>query len=632
MATGFLNTRSNAAQNQRSLKLRVMQVQRTVPMIGSSLHRWFQVTALALAGLLVSLACSPAGAQQSGKPASGGKVTVASWQEQDSLLAANITSTVTHAVAFANPVMEGLLAGKASTDVPRNPKISDYWNPSLATNVPTVENGDVKVTGATMAVTWKLRHGVKWHDGQAFTSKDVKATFDFWWLKYKDRNPTPIQSTSGWDQVDSVDTPNDFTAVVHWKSLLGTYLQYGSGPYGILPAHLLEKSWAAGGDITSTKLQIQIPGAFSGSATWDKFMVGTGPYMFKEWVTGDHLTLVRNPNWWGPHKPYLDQIMIRFEPDTNTQLADLQTSTIDMGLDFRAGLLSPLSHMENGVVVTQLESGAEKLDLNLRNKYLSDINVRKAILMAIDRQKIIDTLLQGKSSIPPDSWLCLGTGAWCADPSVPRTKFDPAAANALLDQAGYKKADSGPNKGLRIFKDGTPISLTLQTTASNALREQQEVVIAQDLLMIGVQIQKPFQNPPASNLYGAFSSGGILSNHAFDIAQYTYTYTGPAEPDAFYDTYVSTRIPTRENGGLGQNTTFTSDPTIDAAFKQGRSAVKQADRRSAYVTAQKRLAEIIPEIPLYQQLTVMGYNKRLKGIKFNEFYWLNNTYDWYLGS
>src|SRR5262249_27038207 len=160
-------------------------------------------------------------------------------------------------------------------------------------------------------------------------------------------------------------------------------------------------------------------------------------------------------------------ITIKFEPDTNTQLADLRTGTVDMGLDFRVALLGKLSQVQNTAVATLLNSGAEKLDLNLQNKYLSDIDVRKAILMGIDRQKIIDTLLQGKSTVPPDSWLCLGTGAWCAAPSVPRTNYSPAAANALLDKAGYKKADSGPNKGIRIFKDGTPISLTLQTSAGD---------------------------------------------------------------------------------------------------------------------------------------------------------------------
>ena len=124
----------------------------------------------------------------------------------------------------------------------------------------------------------------------------------------------------------------------------------------------------------------------------------------------------------------------------------------------------------------------------------------------------------------------------------------------------------------------------------------------------------------------------MLYNHTFDMAMYTNTYSGPAEPDSFYGGYVSTQIPTKANGGEGQNSTQVSDPAIDAAFKQGRSAVGQNDRRGAYVAAEKRLAEILPDLPLYQQLTVMGYNKKIQGIKFNEFFWMNNTYDWYVSS
>src|SRR5207302_426607 len=166
-------------------------------------------------------------------------------------------------------------------------------------------------SGNKMDVTWKLRHGVKWHDGVAFSSKDLKATFDFWWLKYRDKNPTPLLSTSGWDQVDSVDTPDEFTTIVHFKSVYAAYLTLGTGPYGVLPEHLLQQVWAKTGDITHDKVTVSIPGGYSGSDTLDKVMVGTGPFMFKEWVTGDHLTLARNPHWWGGGaRPYLNEIRV----------------------------------------------------------------------------------------------------------------------------------------------------------------------------------------------------------------------------------------------------------------------------------------------------------------------------------
>src|SRR5437016_7354082 len=198
--------------------------------------RWrLRLSVLGASGLVLLVACSPGNSTNTTPIKPGGKVTVASWQEQDSLLACNITAAASHACAYINPAMEGLLTVKANQDIPRDPKLSDYWVPELATEVPTLENGDVKVSGDKMDVTWKLRRSVKWHDGVAFTAKDVKATFEFWWLKYRDKTPTPLVSTSGWDQADSVDTPDDYTATVHFKSGYAAYLTLGTGPSGILP-------------------------------------------------------------------------------------------------------------------------------------------------------------------------------------------------------------------------------------------------------------------------------------------------------------------------------------------------------------------------------------------------------------
>src|SRR5205823_2706151 len=146
----------------------------------------------------------------------------------------------------------------------------------------------------------------------------------------------------------------------------GPYLVLGTGPYGMIPDHLLQKVWSSGGDMTKVKLSIAIPGGFNASDTMDKFIVGTGPFMFKEWVSGDHMTFVKNPNYWGS-KPHLDQITIKFEPDTNTQLADLRTGTIDMGWDFRAALLSPLGHLSSGERSAALKSQPMSMEPVLRS-------------------------------------------------------------------------------------------------------------------------------------------------------------------------------------------------------------------------------------------------------------------------
>src|SRR5437763_6309150 len=408
--------------------------------------RWLHLLVVATAGTVMLVACAPSTGTTTSSPRAGGKLTVASWQEQDSLLSCNITAAASHACAYINPAMEGLLTVKANQDpLPNNPKLSDYWVPELATQVPTLENGSVKVSGDKMDVIWKLRRGVKWQDGVPFTSKDVKATFEFWWLKYRDKNPTPLVSTSGWDQVEGVETPDDYTAVVHFHIVYAAYLTLGTGPYGILPDHLLEQVWAHTGDLTHDKVTINIPGGYRGADTLDKVMVGTGPFMFKEWVPGDHLTLVRNPHWWGGGgRPFLTQIRVKFDGDPNQELTELRGNTIDMGLDMRPSLLPPLSRLSDVTTVTILDSAAEHLDINLHNTSLMDVTLRRAILMAIDRQKMVDTLLLGKTVVPPDAWMCIQTGSWCLDPNAKHTQYDPKGANKILNDAGYKLQTADP--------------------------------------------------------------------------------------------------------------------------------------------------------------------------------------------
>src|SRR5437763_11877792 len=150
--------------------------------------RW-RLSLTMLGAMLLVVACAPGNGTNPTAVKPGGRVTVGSWQEQDSLLSCNITAAASHACAYINPAMEGLLTVKANQDpLPNNPKLSDYWVPELATQVPTLESGGGKVGGDRMDVTWKLRRGCKWRDGVPFTSKDVSPMSECWRLKYRDRH------------------------------------------------------------------------------------------------------------------------------------------------------------------------------------------------------------------------------------------------------------------------------------------------------------------------------------------------------------------------------------------------------------------------------------------------------------
>lgn len=545
------------------------------------------------------------------------------------MLSAGISDNQAQVIADVAPVMEGLLARRPPGDLARSPASTDFWVPQLATEIPTVENGGVRVRGDRMSVTWKLRDGVKWHDGTSFGADDVVDTYNFWWLKFGLRNPTRLASTAGWDLVEGVAKIDQRTVVVNFSALYGPYLSLGSGPYGILPSHLLQKTWAAGGDLARVKLPIAIPGGYSGLATWDEWLVGTGPFLFKEWVPGDHITMVRNPAWWGLHRSYLDSLTIKFEPDLQTQLADLRAAVIDLGVGFRPDMLSPLERMPRVKARVVMLSSAEKLDLNLHNKYLADLSVRRAINMAIDKQKLVDTLLQGRTTIAPDSALCLGLSSWCADASIGTTRFDPAAAEALLDSAGYRRQAAGADRGFRAFSDGSTIALDLSTLGGDPLRMQEAIQIQADLEAIGLRVKSPFHTYREGRLLGSYAGGGVLSRHDFDLALYSSAPTA-GEPDLAQSVYTCDRIPSDQNGGQGTNFTQECDVALDTAFRAARARASGGERRAAYQAAQKILAANLPEIPLYQQFQVSANGTRLGGYRASETSWFNNSAEWFV--
>jgi peptide/nickel transport system substrate-binding protein len=599
----------------------------------ASTPRW-ATAARALAGLavLAILATSCTILPQSPTPPSptpGGTLTVGTWQPFSTLLAGGITDQSRAAAAVLAPMAEGLLRVRDQSELHAGGPSSVYA-PQLALQVPTVENGGVVLAGGGMTVTWKLRHGVRWHDGEDFSSRDVVDTFQFWWLKYRDRNPTLLPSTSGWDQVSGVQAVDPYTVTVTFSHPFGPYLELGSGPYGILPGHLLEKTWDAGGDLTRVKLPVSLPGAYSGVGTWDDWIVGTGPYMLKEFQADDHLTMVRNPGWWRPRAPYLDSIVFKFESSLAAELADLKSGAIQLALD--AGGADPAFLKEalgasRGAALTARATGAEHLDFNLKNRFLANSDIRKAIRMALDR-KTFALPAAGTLALPTDGWICTGLAAWCADPSVESTGPDPKAANALLDKAGFGLATAGDGAGYRSFSDGTTISLSLTSIKDDPVRLQEEDLVAAALKAIGIRVATPYRNVPARRLYAGYQVQGVLSSHAFDLALYGDP-VGWGDPDGFYSQFVCSQIPSAANGGAGQNATQLCDPAVDVAFNTGQAAVAAVDRKKAYGAVQRALAADVPNVALRQLVFVQLASSKVGGITANGDVWTSSAADWY---
>jgi len=625
---------------------------------------------------LVFAACGGGGGNTSGNTTptaeptqanavNGGTLNIGLVQEPTSFLAAGITDSMTFSYAVDATINEGLLWYRSVDETANAKTQADFWRPMLATEVPTTANGDVKTSGckdtaAKMCVTWKLRQGVKWQDGSTFSSKDVCATANFWWLKYGKNNPTAVLSTTGWDQMTSCDDSSPNQATIGFKSTFGPYLSFLTGVYGVFPATQLNNVFSGTGDLEKTPQTVDLTAgsgnslAFKGTDTLDKIDVGTGPYVLEKYEPTKDIILVRNKNYWDKaHQPHLDSIVFKILSGTPAQFTAAKAGSIDFGLDYRLKYLQDLiTESANGKIKVETipESGSEKIDLNMcdnakglcgsgakKSPYLANKTIRHAIIQGLNRQQIVDTLASGKTVVPSDSWIYLGS-EFIKTSDDPTTKYDPSAANAALDSAGFKLSPSCDGGKTRAFSDGSCIDLDIATTAGNLAREDAEPLIASDLQAIGIHVNTPYKNVTPGKLFGSFADGGVLYTHTYDMAMYTNTLSSPAEPDNWYAGYHAdcggtcpdeNQIPSAANKGQGQNDTGTDDAQIDQWFDQARTSIDLSVRGKLYKQIEVQLASILPEIPLYQQVTVNSYSVKLQGLKRNDLVWTFNSYDWY---
>jgi peptide/nickel transport system substrate-binding protein len=462
--------------------------------------------------------------------------------------------------------------------------------PVLAAEVPTVENGGVSKDGLT--ITYKLRKGVKWSDGAPFTSADVKFT---WEAVVNPKNL--VKSKSGYDLIESVQTPDEHTAVVKYKEFYAPYLTRFAP---VLPKHIL-------GKLESIN-----------DAPYNRMPVGTGPFMVTEWASGNYIAMAKNPHYRDAAKVKIDKLFFKIIPSREVGIAQLQAGDIDGVWDL---IEAQIPMMENNPALALDLSNSltsERLILNhstplppnngnpdYPHPILGDVKVRQALDCAIDRKAIVDKLLFGKAKA--------GTTeiphGWASNPDIKPVAYDPEKAKKLLDDAGWKPGADG----IRA-KGDQRLRLKITTTTGNKLREMVQQVLVDQMKKVGVELY--IENVPSSVLFGSWANDADRKKGRYDIMMYT---TGPGiDPHQQFEGYFhSKNIPTEANGGSGYNYTRHRDAELDKWLDMAGSSVSMADRVKAYRMAQQRVQEIVPHIYLYQRLTVHGFRSHVKGWKAN---------------
>jgi peptide/nickel transport system substrate-binding protein len=370
--------------------------------------------------------------------------------------------------------------------------------PALALVVPSQANGGISSDGVT--VTYHLRKDAKWTDGVPVTSKDVK------WSWEAIMNPNNnVVSRHGYDFVKSIDTPDDYTVVVHLKQrfspFVNTFFAMSDQPYPVAPAHVLSKY----SDIN------QVP--FNNEPS-----VSDGPYRFAEWSHGDHITLVRNDGFF-MGTPGLKRIELRIVPDENTSVNLLKTHSVDYMFQASPNTYPGLKGVADIKLVWVNVNGYEYLTMNTSRPNVSDPVVREAIAYAIDKNQLVQTLTHGQMKEATEDipdWM------WAFDPSVKSLPHDPAKGRSLLLGDGYTP---GPDGIMR--KNGEPLILVMTSNNSNATRRQGSVELQQMLRQIGINMEIKYY--PGEQLFAPAGMGGILQLGKFDLS-WTGWYAG-IDPD-----------------------------------------------------------------------------------------------------
>ena len=444
--------------------------------------------------------------------------------------------------------------------------------PLLASEVPTPENGGVVVRpDGKMDVTWKIRPGIKWHDGVPFTSADIKFTVDA--INSPDYNP---ESTDGFDRIESVATPDSLTAVVRYREVYAPYaLQFVRGA---LPRHVLQ-----GRDIDKAQ-------------DYNRNPLGTGPYRVVEWKTGEYVLLERVPNYWrGDSLPAIRRIVFRFIANTSTRMNQLR------GGEVHVTALVPWDKYREvrdvpGLSIHRMPGNSyEHVTLNQRSvEAFRDVRVRRALTHAIDRELLVRTILD---SLAPVIHGPIQAVSWAFTDEVTRYDFDPARARALLDSAGWRDSD---NDGIRE-REGKRLTFTLITQAGFAVRENVSQALQRMWRDVGVDAQV--------RLVDGTSISGLWFEGKFDAMLHWWHM--PADPELTLF-FAADRTPPN-----GRNINYVDDDSLTRLLYASDRTVDQARRRTLLVAAQQRIADLAVEIPLYNVTRLDAVPATLEGFTGN---------------
>jgi peptide/nickel transport system substrate-binding protein len=474
--------------------------------------------------------------------------------------------------------------------------------PQLAQRVPA---GDDVATGP-LRVTFRLRPEARWSDGEPVTPRDVVFT---WRTMTDDDNQ--IASRTGWDEIRAItpgttasggDCPPATCFTVAFKGDYAPWKDVFSvaGGYYVLPEHVLkgkdfDTAWNTGG------------------------IVGSGPFTLERFQPGVRAVLAGDPDWWGSEDagggPFLDRIVVNFLDSPAATLTALRQGEAQMASFLPDPDLIDRARGVAGMTVDQVPSlFFEHVVINTEAPPMDDPAVRRALAYAIDRDQIVDVLLQ--DSVPVLQSL-LRPSQLGYRPTFERYSHDPQRAIGILEDDGWVRGSDG------IFaKDGRRLEIPMSTLSGDELRRTEVRLMSEQAREAGIAVRLRSRSP--DQLFG-----NDLGQGEFTTALLAFGGGVDPSPTALL---ASDQIPSEENGFSGQNVYRWSDAEVDRLLRSSDRELDEDARVQQLGRIQDILADEVPLIPLYAQPNTVAHVDALQGVKANptqaEAFW--NSGEWSL--
>jgi peptide/nickel transport system substrate-binding protein len=486
-------------------------------------------------------------------------------------------------------------------------------NAILAAEIPSIQNGGLSADAKS--VTWKLKPGVKWHDGKPCTADDVVFTWDY------ARDPATAAVSVGVYRDLTVEKVDDLTVRVVFDKPTPFWANAFVGAYGcILPKHLFA----------------DYKGAKSRDAATNLAPVGTGPYSFIEFKPGDLIRAELNPDYHMPNRPYFDTFELKGGGDAvSAARAIIQTGEYDYSWNMQVEdeVLLRLEKGGKGRTIYAVGGDIEFIAVNFTDPYtevdgerssiktkhpiLSDSAVRKALALLVDREAIKKAIYGRAGRVTanylngPDKFVSKNT-SW---------EFSVEKAAKLLDEAGWKPGADGIRE-----KDGKKLKLLYQSSI-NGPRQKTQAIVKQAMQKAGIDVE--LKSVVASVFFSSdVGNPDTYARFSADLEMFQIPMTQP-DPAQHMRRYHSRYVATKENKWQGTNFPRWVNADYDAAVDAAENEIDPVKRASLYIKCNDLLWQETVFIPVMHRIKVGASANSLRPVMSGWANDLDNLQDWY---